>query len=200
MVEEPSEKTGKPLVKRKAIDVDVDSSTFQSLIDNFNKYAQTQDFKIYGQVATEVIKEPAFNSALSKNYTIKTNEGDIKKPLQTLLDELDAIPKKDFIFMNVNNTPKEVGAVSKRVYTTILDGGNIDELFESEEDKNLAIKGFTTYLATEMLGQEVLKVLDSPMGTVDTHEGVVIRDENIANQTFKLSGAFIRGGLETSFR
>ena len=101
--------------------------------------------------------------------------------------------------MNVNNTPKEVGSVSKRVYTTILDGGNIDELFNSEEDKELAIKGFTTYLATEMLGQEVLKVLDSPMGTVDTHEGVVINDKNIANKTFKLSGAFIRRGMFSDF-
>ena len=200
MVEEPSEKTGKPLIKRKAIDVDVDSSTFQSLIDNFNEYAQTQGFKIYGQVATEVIKEPAFNSALSTDYIIKTNKEDIKKSLQTLLDELDAIPKEDRIFMNVNNTRKDVGAVSKMVYTTILDGGNVDELFPNEEDKELAIKGFTTYLATEMLGQEILKVLDSPMGTVDSHEGVVIKDKNIANTTFKLSGAFIRGGLETSFR
>ena len=31
--------------------------------------------------------------------------------------------------MNVNNTPKEVGSVSKMVYTTILDGGNIDEYY-----------------------------------------------------------------------
>ena len=99
----------------------------------------------------------------------------------------------------MNGVPQEVGAVSKRVYTTILDGGNIDELFESEEDKDLAVKGFTTYLATEMLGQEVLKVLDSPMGTVDTHEGVVIRDANIANKTFKLSGAFIRRGMVSDF-
>ena len=197
MIEEPSKATGKPLIKRKAINVDVNSNVFQSLIDNFNKYAQTQGFKIYGQVATEVIKKPAFNSALSKNYKIKTNEGDINKSLKTLLDELDVIPKEDFIFMN--GVPKEVGAVSKRVYTTILDGGNIDELFESEEDKSLAVKGFTTYLATEMLGQEVLKVLDSPMGTVDKHEGVVIRDEKIANKIFKLSGEFIRRGMVSDF-
>ena len=197
MIEEPSKATGKPLIKRKAINVDVNSNVFQSLIDNFNKYAQTQGFKIYGQVATEVIKKPAFNSALSKNYKIKTNEGDINKSLKTLLDELDVIPKEDFIFMN--GVPKEVGAVSKRVYTTILDGGNIDELFESEEDKSLAVKGFTTYLATEMLGQEVLKVLDSPMGTVDKHEGVVIRDEKIANKIFKLSGEFIRRGMTSDF-
>ena len=197
MIEEPSKATGKPLIKRKAINVNINSDVFQSLIDNFNKYAQTQGFKVYGQVATEVIKKPAFNSALSKNYTIKTNEGDINKSLKTLLGELDAIPKENFIFMN--GVPQKIGAVSKRVYTTILDGGNIDELFESEEDKSLAVKGFTTYLATEMLGQEVLKVLDSPMGTVDNHEGVVIRDEKIANKIFKLSGEFIRRGMVSDF-
>ena len=99
----------------------------------------------------------------------------------------------------MNGVSQKIGAVSKRVYTTILDGGNIDELFENEEDKSLAVKGFTTYLATEMLGQEVLKVLDSPMGTVDKHEGVVIRDEKIANKIFKLSGEFIRRGMVSDF-
>ena len=73
-------------------------------------------------------------------------------------------------------------------------------MFDNEEDKESAIKGFTTYLATEMLGQEVLKVLNSPMGTVDTHEGVVINDKNIANKTFKLSGAFIRRGMTSDFK
>ena len=55
----------------------------------------------------------------------------------------------------------------------------IDDLF-NDNDKKKAIDGFVTYLATEKLGDEVLKVLDSPMGSVEDHEGVVIRDEKIA--------------------
>ena len=101
--------------------------------------------------------------------------------------------------MNVNGIKKKVGAVSKQVYINILQGKNIDDLFE-EEDKQKAIEGFTTYLATEKLGDEVLKVLDSPMGSADNHEGVVIRDENIANIPFKITGKFILGGLQTGFR
>ena len=167
--------------------------------DRLSRSMEKRGFEVYGSVPTEMKNKPNFSSALSKNYTIKTNEGDIKKSLRTLLDELDIIPKKDFIFMNVNNTPKEVGAVSKRVYTTILDGGNIDELFEDENDKQKAIEGFTTYLATEKLGDEILKVLDSPMGSVEDHEGVVIRDENIANVPFKITGKFILGGLSSDF-
>ena len=101
--------------------------------------------------------------------------------------------------MNVNGTKKKVGAVSKQVYVALLNGDNIDELYEDEEDKQKAIEGFTTYLATEKLGDEVLKVLDSPMGTVDNHEGVVIRDEKIANVPFKITGKFILGGMVSDF-
>ena len=95
---------------------------------------------------------------------------------------------------------KKVGAVSKQVYLAILNGENVDGLFDDAKDKEKAIQGFTTYLATEKLGDEILKVLDSPMGSADKHEGVVIRDNNIANVPFKITGKFILGGLATDFR
>ena len=142
-------------------------------------------------------KKPNFNIALSKNYTVKSNEGDKTQSLDKWLNELNDIPEKDFIFMNVNGIKKKVGAVSKQVYINILQGENIDNLFK--EDKQKAIEGFTTYLATEKLGDEILKVLDSPMGTVDNHEGVVIRDEKIANVPFKITGKFILGGMTSDF-
>ena len=143
--------------------------------------------------------KPNFRSALSKRYTVETNEGAQIKPLGQWLEGMDNIPVSDFIFMNVGSGKKKVGAVSKQVYTTLLNGGNIDELFEDENDKQKAIEGFTTYLATEKLGDEVLKVLDSPMGSVEKHEGVVIRDEKIANIPFKITGKFILGGMVSDF-
>ena len=140
--------------------------------------------------------KPNFSAALSQNHTIVSNEGEKTQTLEAWLNELNNIPEEDFIFMD----GVKRGAVSKLVYTTLLGGGNIDELFESEEDKQKAIEGWTTYLATEKLGDEVLKVLDSPMGSADNHEGVVIRDENIASVPFKITGKFILGGLQTGFR
>ena len=94
---------------------------------------------------------------------------------------------------------KKVGAVSKQVYLSILNGDNVDGLFEEYEDRKKAIQGFVTYLATEKLGDEVLKVLDSPMGSVENHEGVVIRDKKITNVPFKITGKFILGGLTSDF-
>ena len=122
------------------------------------------------------------------------------KSLDQWLSDVSDIPGEEFIFMNVDNSQKKVGAVSKQVYIALLQGENIDELFETDEDKKKAIDGFVIYLATEKLGDEILKVLDSPMGSVEDHEGVVIRDKNISNEPFKITGKFILGGLETSFR
>ena len=168
-------------------------------MNNLTPTAEEKGFEVYGSVPTEMSKNPNFSSALSTNYTIVSNEGEKTQTLDAWLNELNDIPDEDFIFMNVDNSKKKVGAVSKQVYTTLLNGGNIDELFEDENDKQKAIEGFTTYLATEKLGDEVLKVLDSPMGSVENHEGVVIRDEKITNTPFKITGKFILGGLTSDF-
>ena len=187
------------LTKRVSSEISYDKSDLQSLLDNLTPTAKEKGFEVYGSVPTEMSKKPNFNSALSKSYTIEAGENTQTKSLNDLLNELNNIPEEDFIFMNVNNSRKKVGAVSKQVYLAILNGENVDDLFEDEDDKQKAIEGFTTYLATEKLGDEVLKVLNSPMGSVENHEGVVIRDEKIANVPFKITGKFILGGMVSDF-
>ena len=188
-----------PLIKRASSEMSYDKAALQSMLDNLTPVAKKNGFEVYGSVPTEMKKKPNFAAALSKSYTIKSNEGDKTQPLNTWLGELNNIPEEDFIFMNVNGAQKKVGAVSKQVYVTLLNGDNIDELYESEEDKQKAIEGFVTYLATEKLGDEILKVLDSPMGSVEDHEGVVIRDKNITPEPFKITGKFILGGMFSDF-
>jgi hypothetical protein len=188
-----------PLIKRSSSEMSYDKPALQSMLDNLTPIAKKNGFEVYGSVPTEMKKKPNFGAALSKSYTVKSNEGDKTQSLDAWLSELNSIPEEDFIFMNVNDAKKKVGAVSKQVYVTLLNGDNIDELYESEEDKQKAIEGFVTYLATEKLGDEILKVLDSPMGTVDNHEGVVIRDKNITAEPFKITGKFILGGMFSDF-
>ena len=151
-------------------------------------------------------KKPNFNSALSQKYTVEAGEDTQTKSLGEWLNELNNIPEKDFIFMNVDYEKdsstvnrKKVGAVSKQVYLAILNGENVDGLFDNINDREKAIQGFVTYLVTEKLGDEILKVLDSPMGSVDNHEGVVIRDKSIADVPFKITGKFILGGMVSDF-
>ncbi len=195
-----------PLTKRVSSEVSYSKDDLQSLLDNLKPTAKKRGYEVYGSVPTEMNKKPNFNAALSKNYTVNAGESSETKSLGQWLNALDNIPEEDFIFMNVgyktgsstvNN--KKVGAVSKQVYLAILNGENIDGLFDDAEDRKKAIQGFVTYLATEKLGDEVLKVLDSPMGSADKHEGVVIRDESIAKVPFKITGKFILGGMVSDF-
>ena len=190
---------GKPLVKRYSQEFNYDKGALQSLLNNLAPIAKKRGFEVYGSVPTEMTTKPNFRSALSKRYTVETNEGAQVKPLGQWLEGMDNIPVSDFIFMNVGSGKKKVGAVSKQVYLAILKGGNVDELFEDQDDKQKAINGFATYLGTEKLGDEVLKVLNSPMGSVENHEGVVVRDEKIAKIPFKITGKFILGGMVSDF-
>ena len=185
--------------KRFSTEFNYDKTALQSLLNNLAPIAKKRGFEVYGSVPTEMAKEPNFSSALSKTYTVTTNEGDKNQTLDRWLGEIDLIPKDSFIFINVNGSRKKVGAVSKQVYQSILNGDNVDDLVEDENDVKKAIDGFVTYLATEKLGDEVLKVLDSPMGSVEDHEGVVIRDKKISNKPFKITGKFILGGLTSDF-
>ena len=197
MIDEPSAKTGKILTKRFSTEFSYDKSALQSLLDNLTPIAKKRGFEVYGSVPTEMTNKPNFLSALSKNYTVEFTEGNKTQSLDKWLGELNNIPEEDFIFMNVDGNNKKVGAVSKQVYLAILQGENVDDLFEDDRDK--AIEGFITYLATEKLGDEVLKVLNSPMGSVEDHEGVVIRDKNITDEPFKITGKFILGGMISDF-
>jgi uncharacterized membrane protein (UPF0127 family) len=195
-----------PLTKRISSEVSYSKSDLQSLLDNLTPVAKKKDFEVYGSVPANMTKKPNFNAALSKRYTVEAGENTQAKSLGEWLNTLSNIPEEEFIFMNVDYEKdsstvnrKKVGAVSKQVYLAILNGENVDGLFDDEKDREKAIQGFVTYLATEKLGDEVLKVLDSPMGSVENHEGVVIRDENIANVPFKITGKFILGGLVSDF-
>ena len=196
----------KMLTKRISSEISYDKNALQSLLNNLKPIAKKRGYEVYGSVPTTMKKKPNFSSALSKNYTVNAGESSETKSLGRWLNDLSDIPEKDLIGMNVgykagsstiNN--KKVGAVSKQVYLAILNGENIDGLFDDAEDRKKAIQGFVTYLATEKLGDEVLKVLDSPMGSADKHEGVVIRDESIANVPFKITGKFILGGMASDF-
>ena len=193
-------KSGKTLQKR----IPTEKSFSQDVMDRYLKklepFAAKKGFEIYGSVPTTFTKEPDFNSALSTQYTIDFAEGDKTKSLSQWLNDVNNIPKTDRLKMNVNGAIKDVGALSKQVYFAVFGGENVDDLFDNEQDIQKAIQGATTYLATEKLGDAILDVLDSPMGSVNDHEGVVIRDPNGSSKPYKITGKFITGGVSSQFQ
>jgi hypothetical protein len=191
---------GKMLTKRVTSEKGFAESDMDELLKKLEPFAKKKGFEIYGSVPTTFTKDPDFKSALGTNYTIDFAEGDQTKSLAQWLNGVTSIPKTDRLKMNVNGAVKDVGALSKQVYFAVFGGENVDDLFDSEQDVQKAIQGATTYLATEKLGDAILDVLDSPMGSVNDHEGVVIRDPKISNRPFKITGKFITGGVSSDFQ
>ena len=192
----------KMLTKRVTSEKPFAQSDMDELLKKLEPFAKKKGFEIYGSVPTTFTKDPDFKSALNTRYTIDTAEGDQTKTLAQWLDGVTSIPKTDRLKMSIEETDsiKDVGALSKQVYFAVFGGENVDSLFSDEQEVNKAIQGATTYLATEKLGDAILDVLDSPMGSVNDHEGVVIRDEKISPRPFKITGKFITGGVSSDFQ
>ena len=192
----------KMLTKRITSEKPFAQSDMDELLKKLEPFAKKKGFEIYGSVPTTFTKDPDFKSALNTRYTIDTAEGDQTKTLAQWLNDVTNIPKTDRLKMSIEETDsiKDVGALSKQVYFAVFGGENVDSLFSDEQEVNKAIQGATTYLATEKLGDAILDVLDSPMGSVNDHEGVVIRDEKISPRPFKITGKFITGGVSSDFQ
>jgi hypothetical protein len=192
----------KMLTKRVTSEKLYDKADLEELLKKLEPFAKKKGFEIYGSVPTTFTKNPDFRAALNQKYTIDFAEGDQTKTLAQWLNGVTNIPKTDRLKMNIEETDsiKDVGALSKQVYFAVFGGENVDSLFSTEQEVQKAIQGATTYLATEKLGDAILDVLGSPMGSVNDHEGVVIRDDKISPRPFKITGKFITGGVSSDFQ
>jgi hypothetical protein len=194
----------KMLTKRVTTEKPFDKADMDELLKKLEPFAKKKGFEIYGSVPTTFTKDPDFNKALNTRYTVDFAEGDETKTLGQWLSTVTSIPKTDRLKLNIEGIPhggtKDVGALSKQVYFAIFGGENVDDLFDDEQEKQKALQGAITYLATEKLGDAILDVLDSPMGSVNDHEGVVIRDDKISPKPFKVTGKFITGGVSSDFQ
>jgi hypothetical protein len=172
-----------------------------SLIQKVSSFGKKYGFRIYGSVPTEIIKEPDFQGKLNRRYTIHYTEKDETRTLLQWLQGIPALPKTKRITFQDKTGKKQIDAISKLVYFTVFSDNAVDQIFPTKDSQQAAVDGAITYLATESLGDAVLEALSSPMGSLISHEGVVIRDKNISNVPFKITGSFItRGALESPFK
>ncbi len=162
---------------------------------------------IHGLLSVETKEVQGARKMLTKRVT--TEKPFDKADMDELLKKLEPFAKrKGFeIYGSVPTTftkdPDFNKALNTRYtvdFAAVFGGENVDDLFNNEQEKQKALQGAITYLATEKLGDAILDVLDSPMGSVNDHEGVVIRDDKISPKPFKVTGKFITGGVSSDFQ
>jgi hypothetical protein len=181
--------------KRATKEKTYNKSSMQDLLNNLVQSASKRGYEVLGSIPTTLESTPDLSKELSKSYTV--NYGD-KKETKTLSQWLAkaAIPDGDIKTVD----GKRIAALSKDVLIKISDGIALPEYIADPKDYKAAVDGFVIYIATMKLGDAILEKLNSPLGPVSEHEGIVIRDPKIYNKPFKITGKFILGGLATSFR
>jgi len=182
--------------KRRATkEIKYSKTALQDLLNNLVPIASENGYEVLGSIPTTLDGEPDLTGALNKKYTV--NYGD-KKETKTLSQWLAQTVIPDNEIKTVDG--KRISALSKDVLIKISEGTPLPEYIADPKDYKAAVDGFVTYMATMKLGDAILAKLNSPLGPVSEHEGIVIRDPKISKKPFKLTGKFILGGLATSFR
>lgn len=181
-------------------EVKYDSKAMNSLIKKLNVVSQNYGFKVYGSVPASLkngVKKIDFSSTLNEPITVVFDEENSQtKSLGQWLRTAQN-PKSARI---TTKDGKSIGALSKLVYLNILDQVPLSSFISSSADYQKAIDGAIIYHATRMLGNDILDALDSPMGSVRSHEGIVLRDSSFGPEPVKITGEFIVSGLQSSFK
>jgi hypothetical protein len=99
----------------------------------------------------------------------------------------------------LKNVKINLPLITREQFINASNSKNITQNFAGQDVQKI-INDTIVYLTTIKLGDEVLKNATSEIGDLDKHEGIVVRDPNIYNNPFKITGSFIIKGLESKFK
>tara|TARA_Y100000593_G_scaffold11444_1_gene20553 strand:- start:87472 stop:89463 length:1992 start_codon:yes stop_codon:yes gene_type:complete len=196
--------TKKPITDA-ATEIAYDESVMASLIQKMNAEMKKQGlpYKVFGSVPTNKLNiDINLSEVLNSPVSILLDEEATTKSLGEWLS-FAINPKRETIELNNGNT---VAAVNKQIYQLIIPENPNEAtavakiLANPERDYKKTIDGAVFYHATRLLGQAILDPLDSELGPIMDHEGIVLRDKIFGANPVKITGNFILGGLASSFK
>ena len=168
---------------RVAVEIPYDKAAMQSYINKLNKVAMKYGFKVLGSVGTSFKSDPNLAKVLREPVTLYPTEVAETKSL------------KDWL----KNVKVNLPLITREQFINASNSKNIAQDFAGQDVQKI-INDTIVYLTTIKLGDEVLKNATSEIGDLDKHEGIVVRDPNIYNNPFKITGSFIIKGLESKFK
>ena len=168
---------------RVAVEIPYDKAAMQSYINKLNKIAMKYGFKVLGSVGTSFKSDPNLAKVLREPVTLYPTEVAETKSL------------KDWL----KNVKINLPLITREQFINASNSKNITQDFAGQDVQKI-INDTIVYLTTIKLGDEVLKNATSEIGDLDKHEGIVVRDPNIYNNPFKITGSFIIKGLESKFK
>lgn len=182
--------------RRATSEVKYSQKDLQALVDALKPTAEKYGFEVFNVIPAKVAKASDMPSELGQSYTVNIAKG--QKETKSLAQWLASAKNTKGVKLKLKDG-RTVDALSKYVFMWINDGKPVSQLVADPKDYKTAIDSFVMYLATIKLGDAILKSMDSPLGSVDTQEGIVIRNPKISSTPYKITGSFITKGLESSF-
>ena len=181
--------------RRESKEIPYNKKALESLVAKMNPIAEKYGFEVVHEFTTRPSKPANLSSVLNQKHTIIINGKKESKSLKQWLDEIQTIPSGQKVTLIDDKT---VGAVSKEILMRLSGNNNINEIVKDPADYKAAIDGYFIYLATMLLGDEVLESITSDLGNSKDQEGIVVR--GLYPDVFKITGSFIIKGMESQFR
>lgn len=183
--------------RRKQVEIPGKASIINALAEKCKPIMKKLGYGVYGVIPTTPKQKISYTTVLNTPVTVQFNKKDkqtksLKQWLATAVN-----PKDQKIKFSDGRTDT---AMTRKNYLGITNQKMfIDDLTDDPKAKKILIDGAIIYHATRLMGNEILDKLNSEVGDVSSHEGIVVRDPKIANIPFKITGEFIVSGLQSTF-
>jgi len=169
--------SNKDITSRAANRIYFDDSVLNSLVKKVSPIAQKYGFFIFTKIVPHLKKTPNIEEVLNRKFVINFSKNKQTKTLKQWLLDINKVPEKmiqqkDFIYFLRN-----------------MKTSSVDNLFQKDEIYE-KVNGIVLYYATIVLGDEILKSIDSDVGMGVNNEGIVIQDNNISIYPYKITGKF----------
>ena len=179
-------------ISRASQEMRYSKSALASLIEKIQPIAKKAGFSVVNEFVVKVPKVINFMPSLNAEFAVKYDEQHgVVKTLGAWLNEV----KNPRAAKIVLSSGKTIGAMSLENYKNVTGGVPLNTVVKNGDKQGikLAIAGAIFYHATIILGQLIKSQAASDLGSLDTQEGIVVRDPKLSSNPFKITGNFITG-------
>lgn len=186
--------------KRSIKEIPANAATIEKIAEKASPIMNKYGFELYGfkKLQPRIKTNINFSGALNSKFTVKYNDDKSEtKPLKAWLSKA-VNPVQEKVTLN---TGKQEPVMTKKYFLDVLNQTvNLDDMTTDPKEQKKIIDAAVMYQATVLLGDIILKALTSDVGDVENHEGIMIRDNKISKEPFKITGHFIIQGMQSGFR
>ena len=187
--------------QRTTHEIPYNQQVMNKFVEKLNKVSTKYGFDVVGSVGAQIMQKPNLNKVLREQLAINIDGDPISKPLGDWLKDVKEFDVNKYI---VTNSKDRINVVSFKAYTycqTITTP--LQDVFKKPQDIPNLVNCYVIYEANRLLGDEILRCVDSAIGAGNDNEGIVIRNKKVTkvDAPVKVNGSFsINNQKNSKFR